>query len=441
MRYKTITFPCENPEILKSKARSLATRAETAILLDNNDYHLDKYHKYEMILGFDPVDTIVDHGESSHFSAFDRFKAWRTSQPFCLGYFSYDLKNQLEALNSSNKRLYDAPLLYFFCPGNLIFIKEGKLVIKSVWDPEDLHRQLITAPTNDYTDVEDTELPDISDVTAYPSKPKYMETVDAIRSHIHEGDVYEMNYCRYFEGQLKRLDSLWAINQLFKESKAPFSTYMRWEGIELLCASPERFLAKRQNTLISQPIKGTIKRGLTEEEDKINQAALYNSEKDRAEHIMIVDLVRNDLSRSCAAGSVEVNELFGIYPFKTITQMISTVTGELRPDTDALDALKMCFPMGSMTGAPKIIAMELIDKYETFQRSVFSSSVGYWDEEDDFDFNVVIRSMIIDREALTFFIPVGGAIVYDSLPEDEYQESLLKAKTLLNILNVSSFIN
>jgi para-aminobenzoate synthetase component 1 len=203
----------------------------------------------------------------------------------------------------------------------------------------------------------------------------------------------------------------------------------------LICASPERFLKKVGNKLISQPIKGTIKRGANEQEDLQQIALLRNSEKERAENMMIVDLVRNDLARSCKAGTVKVEEMFGIYPFKHLFQMISTVSGELKDSVHFIDSIKNAFPMGSMTGAPKIKAMELIEKYEQAKRGLFSSAVGFITPAGDFDFNVVIRSIFYDGTDKRLSFQAGSAITYDSDPHEEYEECMLKVKAILNAIN------
>ena len=203
-----------------------------------------------------------------------------------------------------------------------------------------------------------------------------------------------------------------------------------------MCASPERFIKKEDKKLTSQPIKGTIRRGKSPEEDELLRDQLRNSEKERAENMMIVDLVRNDLARSCKPGSVVVEEMFGVYPFKYLFQMISTISGELREQVHFIDAIKNAFPMGSMTGAPKIKAMQLIEKYEVAKRGVFSGAVGYITPNGDFDFNVVIRSIFYNQLTSQLSFQAGSAITYDSIPEQEYDECMLKVKAILAILGL-----
>ena len=235
-----------------------------------------------------------------------------------------------------------------------------------------------------------------------------------------------MNFCQEFYVEDIYLVPASLFEKFNKISKAPFSTFYRLDKKYLLSASPERFLKKEGNQLISQPIKGTIKRGETTKENKQLTQQLFESKKDRSENIMIVDLVRNDLSRTCLPGTVQVKELFGIYPFEQVNHLISTITGTLAPSMDFADALKNAFPMGSMTGAPKIRSMELIEQYEQSKRGLYSGAVGYITPKGDFDFNVIIRSMLYDASSRYLSFQVGGAIVNDSIPILEYEECLLK---------------
>ena len=202
-----------------------------------------------------------------------------------------------------------------------------------------------------------------------------------------------------------------------------------------MCASPEQYLQKTGNKIISKPIKGTIKRSSEFEEDELLKAKLFNSEKDKSENVMIVDLVRNDFSKCAEKGSVKVDELFGVYSFPQVHQMISTVSARLKAGVSGVSAIKSSFPMGSMTGAPKIKAMELIEKEEVFKRGLYSGSVGYFNPEGDFNFNVVIRSLFYSPELTQLSFAIGGAITDGSNALDEYEESLLKAKAIFEVFN------
>jgi para-aminobenzoate synthetase component 1 len=266
-------------------------------------------------------------------------------------------------------------------------------------------------------------------------KPDYLANVAAIRRHIIEGDLYEMNLCQEFYAEGVQLDPLSVFRRLNAIAKAPFATYFKLEDRYLLSASPERFLRKTGDLLVSQPIKGTRRRGASPASDEQARLDLAGSKKDQAENVMIVDLVRNDLARSCRPGSVVVEALFGIHTFETVHQMISTVTGVLRPDVHPVTAIQRAFPMGSMTGAPKVMAMQLIERYENTRRGLYSGAVGYFTPEGDFDFNVVIRSILYEAQTGYLSMQVGGAIVYDSVPEQEYEECLLKAEAMLKALS------
>ena len=222
--------------------------------------------------------------------------------------------------------------------------------------------------------------------------------------------------------------------QLSQHSPAPFSSFFRLNEHFILCASPERFLQKKGNKILSQPIKGTIKRGETIEEDQLLKQTLRNNLKEQSENVMIVDLVRNDLSHIAKDGSVKVDELFGIYTFPQVHQMISSISCEIKESIDAIDVIKACFPMGSMTGAPKVKAMELIDLYESSKRGVYSGSIGYFSPNGDFDFNVVIRSILYNDNKQKLSFSVGSAITHHSVPEEEYQETLIKAKAIFEVL-------
>jgi para-aminobenzoate synthetase component I len=240
-----------------------------------------------------------------------------------------------------------------------------------------------------------------------------------------------VNLCQEFFAENTLLDPLAVFERLNALAEAPFSAFLRWQRRYLLSASPERFLKKTGRRVVSQPIKGTRRRGKNAEEDEHIRRELAASEKDRAENVMIVDLVRNDLSRHCLPGSVRADELFGIYTFPTVHQMISTVSGALPPGADGLRLLRDAFPMGSMTGAPKVMAMQLIEQYERSRRGLYSGALGYFDPDGDFDFNVVIRSVLYNAESGYVSASVGGAIVYDSDPEQEYEECMLKAEAMI----------
>ncbi|TPE46420.1 anthranilate synthase component I family protein [Pontibacter mangrovi] len=347
------------------------------------------------------------------------------------GYLSYDLKNQTEQLSSQNEDGLGFPLLTFFAPEAYLYFNSNSITVYSLSKNTDTILADILA-----TPKPSPAAPQRINLQQRVSKKRYIAQVEQVRQHILEGDVYELNYCMEFFAKEVKLEPLPLYLALNQASPTPFSGYLKLHDKYLLCASPERFLKKEGHKLISQPIKGTIRRGSTPEEDLQLQHQLRHDEKELAENMMIVDLVRNDLSRSCATGTVRVEEMFGIYGFRQVSQMISTVVGELRPEKDLVDALLGAFPMGSMTGAPKISAMQLIEELEDTRRGLYSGAFGYIKPNGDCDFNVVIRSMQYNASQGYLSFMVGSAITYDSDPEREYEECLLKAKAMLQVLGV-----
>jgi para-aminobenzoate synthetase component 1 len=269
------------------------------------------------------------------------------------------------------------------------------------------------------------------------SREDYLHTIYDLKRHIARGDCYEINFCQEFYAIDAHIDPCHIFTSLSKESPNPFACFYKLDNRYLLCASPERFLKKSGNKLLSQPIKGTISRNIADEKaDSLNRQLLFNNPKERAENIMIVDLVRNDLAKICGEGTVQVDELMGVYGFPQVYQMISTVSGIVADDVAPAEIFKATFPMGSMTGAPKKSVMELIEKYERTKRGLFSGSVGYISPERDMDFNVVIRSILYNADSQYLSFQAGSAITYKSDPESEYKECLLKAAAIKKVLKV-----
>jgi para-aminobenzoate synthetase component 1 len=343
------------------------------------------------------------------------------------GYLGYDLKNRLENLQSKNPAYIKFPESLCFEPLHLF-----------VWENDYINVFTETSEKELFAEIQNFTSPhfqeQIGEIRSKVSFEQYCQNVEAIKNHIIEGDIYELNYCIEFVAENICLNPIERYLYLCQLSPMPFSALLKVENKYVLCASPERFLKKTGQTLISQPIKGTIRRGNSPEEDQTNYQILRNSEKEIAENMMIVDLVRNDLARSAVVGSTRVAEFFGIYPFRQVFQMISTIEAELSPNVSPQKAIANAFPMGSMTGAPKIRAMELIDRYENSRRGVFSGAIGYFSPQGDFDFNVVIRSLFYDASKQKLSFQVGSAITYDAQAETEYQECLLKAQAIRQVL-------
>ncbi|MEO1054665.1 MAG: anthranilate synthase component I family protein [Bacteroidota bacterium] len=351
------------------------------------------------------------------------------NKDWLVGYLGYDLKNQLEKLESKNPDRIGNADIYFYQPKHILHFGEQEITIESLDDP------------NKVIDEIKLIIPDAKPdknrsfkLRQNTSREEYLKTVSSLQNHILEGDIYEINYCIEFSAQNASIDPAEFYQHLTSISPTPFSVFQKIGAQYLMCASPERFLKKEGSKLISQPIKGTIRRGSNTEEDEQLKDILRHSEKERAENMMIVDLVRNDLARSSKPGSVRVDEIFGIYSFKQVHQMVSTIVSTIKQGCSAVDAIKNAFPMGSMTGAPKIKVMELIDKYERAKRGLYSGAVGFLTPDGDFDFNVVIRSLLYNEASNTLAFQVGSAITYDSVPKQEYEECLLKAQAIMQVL-------
>ena len=265
------------------------------------------------------------------------------------------------------------------------------------------------------------------------SKDDYFKKLNNILEHIHRGDIYEANFCQefYTSGHITPLATYKRLNVI---SKPPFASFVKLFNNYALCASPERYLKKSKTTVVSQPIKGTSKRSKDKNKDNALKKALENDPKERSENIMIVDLVRNDLSKTASKGSVTVQELCKVYTFEQVHQLISTVTSQVSDSLSPIDVLQSTFPMGSMTGAPKVSAMKIIEEYEDAKRGLYSGAIGYITPNGDFDFNVVIRSILYNAEKAYISYSVGGAITANSIPEKEYEECLIKAKAMREAL-------
>ncbi|RWU09813.1 anthranilate synthase component I family protein [Pedobacter chitinilyticus] len=409
-------------QVFKQKALQYAASFEVCSYLDSHHYS-DKYGKHDCLIAFGVKEELF----ASVGQAFSALKTFvEQHQDWMFGLLSYDLKNEVEVLEDPKTDLLNFPDLYFFVPQYLISIKDSQIsVLKGEQTVVDEILQLkiaeesLTAPVN---------------IKNRLSKQAYLDKLESIKQHIKRGDVYEMNFCQEFFDDHAEIDPLLVYNKLKAVSPTPFSGFLKIRDQFVLSATPERFLAKNGRQLTSQPIKGTAKRSENPTEDHQIKTALRNSEKEQAENVMIVDLVRNDLTKSAVKGTVKVDELFGIYSFPQVHQMISSISCELSSNLHFVDAIKNTFPMGSMTGAPKLRAMQLIDQYEVSKRGVYSGSIGYISPNGDFDFSVVIRSILYNATNKYLSFQVGGAITYQSESEKEYEECLLKASAIMSIL-------
>lgn len=363
--------------------------------------------------------------------ALEHLDAWlKASAEWTFGILSYELHACTEPSVAPHHLPASEPSLVFFHP-QVVAEKEAgvwKIHFNTSSLSDDSLLQAIEVPGGEHI------MPPVM-LHGKVSREEYIRNVESLQRHIRLGDIYEVNYCVPFSAscEVHRPYALW--QKLVSRTQAPMSGYFRSGAHLLLCASPERYLARRGNTVISQPIKGTIRRGATHEEDEQLKEALLASPKERSENVMIVDLVRNDLSRAALPGSVHVDELFGIHTFNTVHHMISTVSAEVHAETSFAELLRNTFPMGSMTGAPKVEAMKLIRGHEPAGRGWYSGALGYIRPNGDFDFNVIIRSLSVNTNAHTVRCSVGSAITVHADPEKEYDECLLKLQAIQGVLS------
>ncbi|MBW1294491.1 aminodeoxychorismate synthase component I [Aquimarina litoralis] len=429
----TKTYILDNPSQFKVKLLQWAQQFDEIIWLDSNDYK-QKYASYDAILAVDAFTSI----QTDYYSCFDKLKEYQEqTKDWIFGYLSYDLKNDTENLVSKNFDRLDFPDLYFFQPKKIFFLKGNVLRIeylRMVDDEIEEDQKLIdTFSTTIKVSDEDNPCGKIK-ISLRITKDVYRQKIEQMLQHIHRGDIYEANFCQEFFAENSCIAPLETYHHLNQISEPPFATFFRRNQQYLLSASPERYLKKEGNRIISQPIKGTAKRAKDIEKDRRLIKTLENDPKERSENVMIVDLVRNDLSRTALKGSVKVEELCKIYTFPQVHQMISTVVSNVEVNTSPVDVIRTTFPMGSMTGAPKISAMKIIEELEESKRGLYSGAVGYFTPENDFDFNVVIRSILYNEENQYISYTVGGAITAKSDPDKEYEECLLKAKAMREVL-------
>ncbi len=414
----------------KNNLLQWAGKFDEAVWLDSNG-HTDRYGSFDALLAVDALTSL----KMDYQNAFDALENYQKQKAdWLFGYLSYDLKNDVEDLISRNADGLGFPDLYFFQPRKIIYLQGNRAVFLYVdMDADEVERdyRIICNIKAHRTNVSGQKPVRIK---LRIFKDAYFRQIRKMLKHIHRGDIYEANFCQEFYAENISIDPLKTYEKLNEISHPPFAVYMRLAEKYLLSASPERFLKKKGNKIISQPIKGTAKRSYDVSEDLNLKIALENNAKERAENIMIVDLVRNDLSKSAIKGSVEVEELCKVYSFEQVHQMISTVISQVEPDKNPVTIIREAFPMGSMTGAPKVSAMKIIEELEATKRGLYSGAVGYFTPENDFDFNVVIRSILYNKTKRFASYSVGGAITAKSSPEKEYEECLLKAKAMREVL-------
>ncbi len=414
----------EDSEAFIQKALQWAAQFDHVCYLDSNGYR-DNYGNINVFIAVGAADAFVSAGENT-FTVLQRFLD-DYPNTWIPGYLGYDLKNELEDLHSQHPNHTGFPDAYFFIPKYTLLIGQFNAEIKGS-DPQHIVDQIQASEPLD-------ESPGFEGKLKYRmNKAAYVEAFADLQRHIRQGDAYEVNLCQEFYAENATLNPLAAYRRLNEVSPTPFSCFFKFGHKYILSASPERFLSKNGTTLLSQPIKGTAPRGKDSIEDDRIKATLATSPKEISENIMIVDLVRNDLTRSASPGTVAASSLLQIHSFKQVHQLISTVTCQIREGIGMVETIQNTFPPGSMTGAPKISAMKLIDQYENSRRGVYSGALGYFSPQGNYDFSVVIRTLLYNAENGYLSFHTGGAITDNADPEREYNECLLKGKALFEVL-------
>ena len=423
------TYEVSNVRDFSDQLFAWSQQYETVMWLDSNEYE-QNYSSFEKALAIQEFTAI----KTDYFNAFEKLKEYQlVTKDYIFGYISYDVKNDTERISSQNFDGLQFPDLYFFQPKKLIFINGNTIEFKYLRMIDDEIESDFEAITNQGSLPKSKDNSEVK-IKLRIHKDEYHGKVTKALEHIHRGDMYEANFCQEFYAEDCEIEPYHVFKDLNKISEPPFAVFFKNEDRYLLSASPERYLRKEGLKIISQPIKGTAKRLLSPIDDQKIAHDLMRDEKERAENVMIVDLVRNDLSKSSKKGSVRVEELCKVYTFKQVHQLISTVVSEVKDEVHPVDVIKDTFPMGSMTGAPKLSAMQIMEELEETKRGLYSGTVGYFTPEGDFDFNVVIRSILYNALKRYVSLSVGSAITVKSNPEKEYEECLLKAKAMKYVL-------
>lgn len=409
---------------IKQQILNWVNQFSVCCFLDNHQYNSPNQN-IECLAAAKSIFTISGDNALNAINTF-----YQTHTDWLFGHINYEYNPSTQSTNKSFNNQIGFDQISFFQPETVLRLNGDSLFIETFLPSTDLvFQEIINANDIIYEEKFNVK------TTPSISKEQYVQTIQQLLKHIQRGDCYEINFCQEFFAENTIINPIQLYTALTTLSPNPFACYYKQQDAHLLCASPERYLQRKGNQIISQPIKGTAKRNT---KDPLLDAALkdqlYNSSKERSENVMVVDLVRNDLSKICKEGTVEVEELFGIYTFPQVHQMISTIKGILKDDTLFSEIINASFPMGSMTGAPKKRVMELIQQYEAATRGIYSGAVGYINPQQNFDFNVVIRSLLYNSSNKYLSYWVGSGITGYSNPEEEYDECILKAAAMNTVL-------
>ncbi len=419
---KSASFRITDASFCKQQMLNLANRFGICCFMDGHHYK-DQYSVYDCMAAIEAEQVFLPENNAlSHLKTFTQ-----TQNDWLFGHIGYDVKNEIENLTSAHKDKLNFPDVFFFQPKIVLLLKKDVLTIESLSEPPEIVYENVMRSKP----LQNNSIHKNIVMQSRIDKQQYMAIINRLKKHILRGDCYEINFCQEFFAEETVIDPFDLYKKLSSFSPSPFAAYYKLNDKFALCASPERYMQKQKNCLISQPVKGTAKRNLDNEilDNEIKQQ-LKNSRKNRTENVMITDLVRNDLSKICRRGSVKVRELFGVYSYPQVHQMITTIEGETDEKVNIADVLRATFPMGSMTGAPKRSVMQLIEQYEHSKRGLYSGSIGYITPDNDWDFNVVIRSILYNESSRYLSFQTGGAITFASDAEEEYNECLIKAEAM-----------
>ena len=430
------TIKINNYAEFSLKAKQFAAGFDPCVILDSCEVLPQRDEKkYKLLVAFGGSRMVEPLCNKLQ----ELFKLWKENPVWMFGVLGYNLKNEFDNLQSRNTLHFDWPDMSFFIPETILTIDWNNNMVIQGKGHETLYTDILNFQYNPKNTV---PLSIEGELHSDFIELEHRHTIEQIKEEIRNGNVYELNLCSAFVYSGANMPDSFAIfNELTKESPTPFSAYLTMANKTVISASPERYLYKHGSRLVSQPIKGTRPRGNTLQEDESLKRDLATNIKDRAENVMIVDLVRNDLAHISIPGKVSVDELFGVYTYSNVHQMVSTISSEMEDHYNWSEAIRHSFPMGSMTGTPKISAMQWIEKFEISNREWYSGTLGYIDPDGNFDFNVLIRSIFYDKtkQKLAYF--AGGAITIDSIPEAEYHEMMVKAKAIQTILKKYVHLN
>ncbi len=410
---------------------------------DKNPFFLDSNGKGKYsYIGSNPFDSYIGNDLDAFQKKLDEYKVSNINNlskehlftSGAVGYFSYDLKNKIEKLPQTAKNDISIPLINFhFYDGIIIIDNDTNKVYIKAFGINDNADNIVNKIADRFTEnIEiNTRNYQVGEISSNMTKSEYVNKIEAVKSYIKTGDVYQINLTQRFSCSFDG-ESIALYKNLRNINPSPFGAYLKYDDFTVVSSSPERFIKRIGDKLLTSPIKGTRKRGSNKVEDELLKKDLINSEKDRSELLMIVDLERNDFGRIAKVGSVKVTDLFRIEEHPSVYHLVSDIEATLDSKINVAEILKATFPGGSITGAPKIRAMEIIDELEPTTRNLYTGSIGWIDFNGDMDLNIVIRTILIkDNKA---YFNAGGGIVWDSSAEEEYEESLLKARALVKAL-------